>query len=217
MIHSRCLSLKLRAERAGYARQKQDFADGSVDRPPVRWVQRITRPKREAYPSPASSDDKSFNNRFMRWPHQFPPLKVKINAVRMHRAVSTRASHSGVSSSNLSPEDGCRDWGSPCFYSVYPGICRNSSLNEGHRRFFPLPFKSIHIHELSFTVWTADSGCCWVALNEASQVLRPFSDLLCVPIWVLIPLIHPPVLSGCTRDICQLLKEVAKCPWILLT
>jgi hypothetical protein len=40
---------------------------------------------------------------------------------------------------------------------------------------------------------------------KASQALRPFADLLCVPIWTIILLIHPPVLSGCTRT-----KEVAR-------
>jgi hypothetical protein len=38
--------------------------------------------------------------------------------------------------------------------------------------------------------------CCWVVSNEAS-----FSDLLFFPIWILILVIHPSVLSGSTRDI----------------
>jgi hypothetical protein len=41
----------------------------------------------------------------------------------------------------------------------------------------------------------------WVVPYKASQALQSFCDLLCVPIWVLIPLIHPPVLSGCAIDI----------------
>jgi hypothetical protein len=48
--------------------------------------------------------------------------------------------------------------------------------------------------------------CCWVVSNESSQALPPFSDLLCVPVWVLIHVIHPSVFSGCTRDIYQWLR-----------
>jgi hypothetical protein len=39
-----------------------------------------------------------------------------------------------------------------------------------------------------------------VVLYKASQALWPFL-IYCVSIWVLILFIHPPVFSGCTRDI----------------
>jgi hypothetical protein len=57
----------------------------------------------------------------------------------------------------------------------------------------------------------------WVVSNEASQALRPFSDLFCVPIWVLIPMIHPSVFSDCTSHLAVTQEYGEKCSWILLT
>jgi hypothetical protein len=62
------------------------------------------------------------------------------------------------------------------------------------------------IEQLAYIISILVAGCCyWVESYKASQALRPFADLLCVPIWTIILLIHPPVLSGCTRT-----KEVAR-------
>jgi hypothetical protein len=59
----------------------------------------------------------------------------------------------------------------------------------------------------SFYFWQQSLNCGVVQSVPSTAAI---SDLLCVTIWVLIPLIHPLVLSGCSRNIQQWSKEVAR-------
>jgi hypothetical protein len=84
----------------------------------------------------------------------------------------------------------------------------------------PVPFCPLQIpHELTrartrasavkvrrLTTWAMARPYALRLLLQCGEVqnipsIAVISDVLCVPILVLIPLIHSPVLSGCTRDI----------------